>query len=408
MFIICFITAINTRLPNELLRNIHMSGSMSVQTARPQWLIATAMALLLVGCGSGEEAGGNGNGQMPPNAVTLETLEPTTLERVEQYPARVRGAREVQVRTRVAGVLLARTYNEGSLVEQGDVLFRIDPAPFNVQVNQGKAAVAVARAERDQAQRDWTRARQLYDRGALSASERDRARSQLDFAEASLAQAQAALDEAELNLSYTEVKAPISGVTSLEVQPEGSLLELGGLVTTIVQQDPVHVIFALPERDVAALRRAQSADNGIGRDVRLELADGSDYSELGRIDFTASSIDAATGTVTLRAIFANPDNVLIPGQFARVSLVLERYTDGLFVPIDAVGGNERGATVFVVNEDLEAELRQVELGPVVAGKRLVLEGLEIGDQLIVNGHAGLFPGAAVRVVDDSPVLEGDD
>lgn len=386
-----------------------MSRSLGYRALRPQWLMIAGLALLLAGCGNGDEpaAGGDGGG-MPPSAVTLETLSATTLERMEEYPGRVRGAREVQVRTLVAGVLQARTYKEGSLVERGDVLFRIDPAPFNVQVKQAQAAMANARAERDQAQRDWTRANQLFERGALSASERDRARSQLDFALAGMAQAEAELDEAELNLSYTEVKAPISGVTSLEVQPEGSLLELGGLVTTIVQQDPVQVIFALPERDMAMLRVSQSQENGIGREVRLELADGSEYERKGHIDFTASSIDAATGTVTLRATFENPDNILIPGQFARVRLVIQRFTDSLFVPIDAVGGNEQGSTVFVVNDDLKAEMRKVELGPVVAGKRLVLSGLEVGDKLVINGHAGLFPDAPVRVVDETPVLEGDE
>ncbi|SDT98045.1 efflux RND transporter periplasmic adaptor subunit [Halopseudomonas salegens] len=383
-----------------------MARSLGYRALRPQWLMTACLSLLLVGCGNGDEPSAGGR-EMPPSAVTLETLEPTTLERVEEYPGRVRGAREVQVRTLVAGVLKARTYNEGSRVERGDVLFQIDPAPFNVQVKQAQAAVANARAERDQAQRDWARANQLFERGALSASERDRARSQLDFALAGLAEAEAELDEAELNLSYTEVKAPISGVTSLEVQPQGSLLELGGLVTTIVQQDPVQVLFALPERDMALLRQAQSEENGIGREVRLLMVDDNEYARTGRIDFTASSIDAATGTVTMRAIFDNPDNILIPGQFARIRLVIQRFTDALFVPVDAVGGNQHGPTVFVVNEELKAELRQVELGPIVAGKRLVRSGLDVGDQLVINGHAGLFPGAPVRVVDDTPVLEGD-
>ncbi|TVP88892.1 MAG: efflux RND transporter periplasmic adaptor subunit [Pseudomonadaceae bacterium] len=385
-----------------------MSGSMRYRVVRPQWLITAALALLLVGCGNGGDEASNGNGQMPPSAVTLETLEPKTLERVEQYPARVRGAREVQVRARVAGILLERTFDEGSTVEQGDVLFRIDPAQYAVQVKQAQAAVTNARAERDQANRDWERAVQLFERGALSASERDRARTQRDFALAGLAQAEAQLDEAELNLSYTDVKAPLSGVTSLEVQPEGSLLEMGGLLTTIVQQDPVQVIFALPERDMTTLRQAQSLENGIGREVGLELADGSEYKRKGHIDFTASSIDAATGTVTLRATFDNPESVLIPGQFARVRLVIQRFNDALFVPVDAVGGNQKGSTVFIVNDDLKAELRQVELGPIVADKRLVRSGLEPGDQVVINGHAGLFPGAPVRVVDDSPVMEGDD
>ena len=344
---------------------------------------------------------------MPPSAVTLETLQRGSMERVEEYPARIRGVREVQVRARVPGILLERTYAEGSEVAQGDVLFRIDPDQYSVQVQQAQAAVATARAERDQADRDWARAQQLFARGALSASERDRARTQKDFAMAGLAQAEARLDEAELNLSYTDVKAPLSGVTSLEVQPEGSLLEMGALLTTIVQQDQVHVTFALPESDMALLREAQRTESTVGREVRLELVDGSEYAHSGQIDFTASTIDAATGTVTVRALFDNPEAQLIPGQFARVRLVIQRYQDQLFVPADTVGGSEQGASVFIANDELKAEVRPVELGPLINGKRLVLSGLKEGDRLVVNGHAGLMPGAALREAGSAAANEGD-
>ena len=365
----------------------------------PRSLAAVGLAilgLLLQGCSSGE--GNNASMSRPAPVVTVKAVSPDSAELVQEYPARVRGAREVEVRARVSGILLERAYQEGERVEQGDLLFRIDPAPMQLQVKQAQAAQANARAELLQAQRDWARAEQLFGRGVISTSERDRARSQLDFAEAGMAQAEARLDEAELNLSYTEVRAPVSGATSLEVQPEGSLIELGSLMTTLVQQDPVHVIFALPERDLAIQRAAGLDGNGSGQQVALELPDGSDYSLSGRVDFTSSRIDPATGTITLRAVFDNPQLQLITGQFVRVRVVLSTFNDEILIPADALGASPEGPSVFVVDQELKVERRAVRLGPVIGDRQIISAGLEAGERVVVNGHVGLQPGMQVRLV----------
>lgn len=365
---------------------------------------------LLAGCGS---ESGDQPRERPPALVTVEEVERTNVELMREYPARVRGAREVEVRARIPGVLQERVYREGAQVEEGDLLFIIYPEPLQIVAEQAKASLANAQAEMRQAEREWDRAQQLFERGAISASERDRLNSQLDFARAGLAEAQARLSGAQLNLSYTQVRAPMAGSTSLEVLPEGSVLAVGALLTTITRQDIVHVLFALPEKDAAVQRASQLEEEGQSATVRLELADGSEYSLPGNIDFTSSNIDSATGTITLRAVFDNPDRQLIPGQFVRVRLVLQRYENQITVPTQAVGADAQGPQVYVVQDNATVEKRAVELGAIIDDRQIITEGLQPGERVVVNGQVGLMPGMAVKMSnaaadsDDAPTAEGE-
>ena len=366
--------------------------------------------LMLTGCsgqdGEGQQAGAGG---MPPAAVVVQqaTLADVTVR--QDYAGRARGAREVEVRARISGILEQRLYEEGQMVREGDALFRIDRKPAAAALQRARAQRQVAEADVQQAEREWNRISSLFERNAVSERDRDSAQSALELARANLAVANAGVAQAELDLGYTDVTAPISGVTSLEDFPEGSLIDTGTLLTTIVQLDPVHVRFALPENDANIRRAAREGmvrtDQEQNVSARLVLADGSEYDLDGRIDFTASTLDPRTGTVSARAVFPNPEQVIVPGQFVRVRVELQSFDDVITVPERAVTQGQNGPVVYVVDDDSKARVREVELGPVSDGRQILLSGLDAGDRYIVSGLVNLRDGAAVNVTNPDSLEE---
>lgn len=361
-------------------------------------LLLLAALLLLAGCGNGTPADGP-QGPPPMPAVFL-TVSPESVSVEAEYAGRVHGSREVEVRARVAGILEERLYTEGQTVRAGDPLFRIDPEPFTIALNRAQAEEAVAKADLQQARRELERSATLYLQNAISQRERDQAETNLQLAEARLALVASALADARRNLRYTRVEAPISGTTGLESFPEGSLIEPGTLLTTITRLDPIHLRFSPPEEDAARLtRRLLSAPSALPPvKATIRLADGSDYRHLGQVDFTDRVIDPRTGSVNARALFANPDGELVPGQLLRVRLQLDQL-DGVFaVPAAAVTNDRNGPRVFVIDADDTARARPVELGPQVGGRQLLLSGIEPGDRLVINGQVALADGLPVTPI----------
>ncbi|MGM0569807.1 efflux RND transporter periplasmic adaptor subunit [Marinobacter sp.] len=374
------------------------------KSAKTGALIVVA-AFLFAACSNDDKSSssqGGPGGEQPPPEVRIETAEPTRVEVKEEYAGRARGAREVEVRARTQGILEERLYDEGELVREGDALFRIDRAPAEAAVQGAEARLQVARAELSQAQREWSRISSLYDRGAISERERDSARSALELARANQAVAEAGLAQAQLDLDYTEVTAPVSGATSLEDLPEGSLIQQGTLLTTIVQHNPIHVRFALPENDATIQRRAREAMAASGDEdstlsAVLITVDGEAYEHEGTVDFTASTLDPRTGTVMARAVFPNEDYHIVPGQFVRVRIQLQTLEDVFTVPESAVGQGPEGARVFVVGDDNQVANRYITLGPVVDGRQVITDGLQSGDRVVISGMVALRDGVEVEV-----------
>lgn len=338
---------------------------------------------------------------MPPAPVTVTTVEAEDVEVYADYPGRVRGAREVEVRARVSGILERRLHQEGALVEAGEALFQIEADPYEIALKQAAAEGANARANLNQAKREWRRVSDLFAGNVMSERERDLALSNLELAEARMESAEALKASAQLNLDYTLVQAPITGRTGLEQLPEGSLVERGTLLATLVQQDPMHVRFSVPERDaaVSGARREGRYRNGNRQPARLRLPGGGFYERPGEVDFTASTIDPRTGTVSLRATFENPDGELISGQFVRVEMLVQSFQQVFRVDPSAVDQGPEGPRVFVVDSENIARSRTIQLGPVVDGKQVVLAGLEEGDRLVVNGQVALQDEVPVNPTD---------
>ncbi len=353
------------------------------------------MTILLAGCG--DDGGGNAQAPMGggPRAmpVTVTTVQAEEVLVRNNYAGRAHGARAVEVRARVGGILDERLYTEGQVVEQGTPLFRIDREPFEVALNRAEAERARAQAELEQARREWNRVSELYERNTTSARELDRARSAVELAEAAIRLADAGVAQARLDLGYTQVEAPLSGVTGLEATPEGSLVEPGSLLTIITQLDPIHVRFALPP---ALSSRSQDSEPMA---ATLILPDGNPHAHPGQVDFTNRTVDPTTGTIQARAVFPNPEHAVMPGQFVRIQLETQRIPEAFLIDPSAVIEGPTGPAVFVIGEGDVAQARPVTLGPIVEGRQVILEGLQNGDRLVINGQVALQDGAPVAITE---------
>lgn len=355
------------------------------------------LVVAVVGLGSlfsGKKGPGGPQGGMPPAEVTITTVAPADVPVTFEYAGRTAGFREVEIRARVSGILLKRTYAEGQLVRAGDVLFVIDPAPF-------QAALAQAQATYNQAERDWNRSAKLFEQKALSARERDQSLSAYE-------QAKAQLKTARINLNYTTVIAPITGVTSVEAMSEGSLVMADqSLLTRLTQLDPLYVNFAYPDtestqqrRDLASGRLTMPDDRRLKAEIHF--GDGTVYPQEGDIDFTDSIIDPQTGSVRARAILPNPSASLLPGQFVRVVVKGFVRRNAITIPDQAVIQGPQGAMVYVVDAADKAQVRPVVLGPLNGTVRLVESGLNAGDRVVYEGMIKVRPDSLVKPVEGKP------
>lgn len=375
---------------------------------RGTMLIALLSVFAVSACGRDNE--GEVRRAFTPSVTVMEAAN-TTADIFQEYPARIHGSRQVQVRAMVQGILTKKLYREGQVVPRDTVLFLIDPEPYEIALRRARAEAADASANHGNALRERERYARLHAQKAVSTQELERAETQYELARARLERAEAAVDDAQRNLRYTEVRAPVGGVTDMESVSEGNLIEWGRLLTTITQIDPVHVMFSFPERDAMTQRAAMARDPGEHRhrEARLVLADGSVSRDGGGIDFKASTIDPRTGAVNARAVFPNPDGMLVPGQFVRARVLLDRLHDVVLVPEKAVSQGQEGPRLFVVDEENMAKERTVRLGPVFDGLQTILAGIHEGERVVVEGHVALRNDMKVSIgtIIDSPSQPGE-
>ncbi len=369
-----------SHIPNNRTRHALLAASLIL------------MAALTAGCGKGQQAAGPGGAGMPAMPVTVLTVQPQRVPIVIETVGQAEGSKEVEVHARVSGIMTKQHYKEGDTVKAGATLFSIDRAPYEYALAQARAALEQAQANLEQAQREATRLKPLVAERAISQREYDDATTTLKSAQAAVLAGTARVRDAQLNLSYTNVTAPITGVSGRAQQSEGSLVTAGtasSLLTTISITDPIWVRFAFSESEVQQLRQA-SGKTG----VTLRLPDGSTYGTTGKLNFTASTVDAKTGTVQLRATFANPKLTLMPGQFVR-ALVTTGAREAYLIPQSALTQSDQGRMVFTVAADNTVAPRPVETAGWSDHDWVVTKGLNAGDKVIIDNLLKLRPGASV-------------
>jgi membrane fusion protein (multidrug efflux system) len=365
------------------------------RTGRAFVCVAIAAATL-AGCSKGSPQGG----EMPPPEVAVAEVTTGNVPTLLEYTGRAAGSRDVEIRARVSGILLERRYQEGNPVRKGDLLFLIDPEPYRAAAAQARAEVGVAQARLDEARRQRDRIVPLFEQNAASQRQRDEAVSQFEVAQANLEAARARLRTAELDLSYTEVRAPIDGLTSREVRSEGSLVTAGtesSLLTRVVQTDPVYVEFSVPDSEAARVRAATAAGNG-KLDVHLQREEGGAPIEGGKLAFVDTSVESGSGTVRARAVFPNTDGLIVPGQFVRVQVEGVAIENATTVPRRAVMSSAQGTFVWIVGKDDAVELRPVRLAGESGDLALLAEGVRAGERVVVEGVLKVRPGVKVKAV----------
>ncbi|WP_347966901.1 efflux RND transporter periplasmic adaptor subunit [Mesorhizobium sp. CC13] len=371
--------------------------------ALPLKLVAAAALLAFVaGCGEAESSAESRPAPPPPGVSVVEVV-PETLPILNELPGRIAPTRIAEVRPRVSGIVLERVFEQGSMVKEGDVLYRIDPALFRAQVASAEATLQRAQAVQLQARQQADRQSELRERNVSSGQQLDNALAALAQADADVAIATAGLATAKLNLDYAEIKAPISGRIGRAMVTEGALVSANGpeSLATIQQIDPVYADFTQSSNELLRLRRA--LENGAvstaeesGARVTLRLDDGSEYAHPGKLLFLEAAVDATTGQVTLRGEFPNPEGDLLPGMYVRVQIQQGVQQNAVAVPQQAIQRDTGGrAQVYVVNDKNVAELRTVRVGRVVGDRWVVEEGLKAGDKVIVEGFQKVRPGAPV-------------
>ncbi|MBY5992792.1 efflux RND transporter periplasmic adaptor subunit [Ferrimonas balearica] len=357
--------------------------------------LALLFPLGLVGCGQGAAPSA-----MPPPAVVVTTATEQAYQPVRRFSGRIEAIEDINISAQVSGYLTQRLVEDGQVVEAGAPLFEIDPRPYRAALSAAQASLAEAKASRDIAQVNLKRNQELLGRGSVSESDIDNLSASLAMAEARVLQAQAALEKAELDLDHTVVTAPIAGQVGAAQAAVGDLVSpQSGPLITLVQRDPVRTSFRISERErLAMVVNGLMANDQV--EITLDLGQGQIYGHDGALSFFDNRIDLATGTLALHADFANPEQVLLPGQFVQVQVRPHQALNGVVIPNAAVQRDQQGSFVMVVDGESTVTRRNVELGTRLDQEIVILDGLNSGERVVVSGLHRVRSGGQVSVVGD--------
>ncbi|MGG7445584.1 multidrug efflux RND transporter periplasmic adaptor subunit AcrA [Kosakonia oryzendophytica] len=356
-------------------------------------------SLALTGCD--DKPAQQGAGQMPE--VGIVTLKSEPLQITTELPGRTTAYRIAEVRPQVSGIILKRNFTEGSDVAAGVSLYQIDPATYQAAYESAKGDLAKAQAAANIAQMTVNRYKKLLGTKYISQQDYDTALADAQQADASVVAAKAAVETARINLAYTKVTSPISGRTGTSTVTEGALVQSGQTtaLTTVQQLDPIYVDVTQSSNDFLRLKQEMAngtltQENGKAK-VELVTNDGVQYSQSGTLEFSGVTVDQTTGSITLRAIFPNPDHTLLPGMFVRAKLEEGTNPNALLVPQQGVARTPRGdATAMVVGEGDKVEVRNIVASQAIGDKWLVTDGLKTGDRVIIAGLQKVKPGVQVK------------
>lgn len=365
---------------------------------KKRWILAI-LALAVVG-GSWAALGHSGDthaqaGPPPAPAVTVAQVLVRPVDDADEFTGRLQAVDTIQIRPRVSGYVDSVHFKEGAVVRKGDLLFRIDPRPYQAEVDRLSANLNQAKAEQALAQANAERAGRLLEQHAISKEEADRQVTGAQSAKAQVASTGAALDAARLNLGFTEVRAPIDGRVSNALVTPGNLVTSNDVLTSVVSVDPIYAYFDVDEHSFLKFDRLRRAHNGTLQ-VAMALADEKGFPHTGRVDFVDNQLRAGSGTIRLRAVFDNADASYTPGLYVRVQLRSDSRQPRALVDDRAVGSDLGNKFVYVVDKDRKVEYRRVVTGPLLDGLRVVTEGLDAKDTVIVNGIQHVRPGVEVN------------
>lgn len=374
----------------------------AVRTGRPSaGLRLTTLLLTLALIGGCEEK--NTFVAPPPPKVTVAKPERKTVTDYLELTGNTQAINTVKLVARVEGYLEGLHFQDGADVHKGDLLFTIQPDQYEAQLAQAKASVAAQQAALFNAETEFNRYSRLFQQKAAAATDVDNWRFQRDSSRAAVANAQAQVELANLNLSYTRVTAPFNGRMGRHLVDVGNVVGAGGEETPLAeinQTDPIYVYFTINELDLLRIRERQMEAGGGDYRTRpvpvlAGLASEEGYPHEGRIDFAAISVDPSTGTLLLRGVFGNPDRVLLPGLFVRLRLPVGRDKDAVLVPEVALGLDQIGRYVLVVDDKNVVQRRQVKIGQAFGEMRVIAEGLSGGERVVINGLMRAIPGREV-------------